>query len=216
MKKIHSVLLLTGIFAATLPQPSGGISFIEKSTEIDRKLHNMGMVVRFDLAKNAAPKIGLNAISNANDTLFSTASLTQTGGGTLSLSGSSNRPFPRWARITWREGVDEKAGLYWTTGHITGDYQVEVLNRIPAEVFTYISAAKGRVIVLRFRIKDDDVMFAWDVQEMVSHPSGGSGFVFSMHGGDFPCDTNPYQKDPNCTEGRLEDTPWYNLLWTRG
>jgi hypothetical protein len=101
-------------------------------------------------------------------------------------------------------------------GSVVGDYKVEVLSRIPEEVFKYIAAVSGRVIVLRFRIKDDGVSLAWDVQETVTHPKGGRNLVFSMHGGDFPCETSPYQPQPNCTEGRLEDAPWYNPLWTRG
>jgi hypothetical protein len=123
--------------------------------------------------------------------------------------------FPRWVRVTWREGVDEKHGLHWTTGHVVGDYKIEVLSRIPEEVFKYVGAARGRVIVLRFRIKDDGVLLAWDVQERVTHPRGGRGLVFSMHGGDFPCENSPYRSHPNCTDGQLENASWYDPLWTR-
>ena len=184
--------------------------------QTDRELRGRGMVVVFDLAKGATRKVGVSALSDAGNSLFSPATLTQTGQGTLSFGGS-NMSFPRWVRVTWREGVNEKAGLYWTTGNVVGDYKVEVLSRIPEEIFSYVGAGRGRAIVLRFRIKDDGVLLAWDVQETVVHPSGApfGAFVFSMHGGDFPCENSPNRSYQNCTEGRLEDAPWYDPLWIR-
>lgn len=182
------------------------------------ELHSMGMVVEFDLAKGAQQKEAVEAFSNAGNWVFSTYTLTATGGGNLSFGGSPKVAFPRWVRVTWRQGPgidkDYKNGVF-IGGTIIGDYKVEVLSRIPKEVFQYIAAARGRVIVLRFRIKDDGVLFAWDVQERVVHPNGGRGLVFSMHGGEFSCENNP-KIDPDCTAGRLEDAPWYNPLWTRG
>jgi hypothetical protein len=193
-----------------------GCAHMEKRSGTDRDLRGIGTVVVFDLAEGAHRKVGVNATSDAGNIMFSPATLTQTGSGNFSFGASSNMSFPRRVRITWREGVNEKAGLYWTTGEVVGDYTVEVLSRIPEGVFKYVAAGHGRAIVLRFRVKDDGVLFAWDVQEIVVHPSGGRGFVFSMHGGDFPCETSPYQPQPDCTAGRLEDAPWYNPLWQRG
>jgi hypothetical protein len=193
----------------------GGCAQTDKKPETSRDLRGIGMVVVFDLAKDAHRKVGVNATTDAGNTMFSPATLTQTGGGDFSFGGGSNMSFPRWVRITWREGVNEKAGLYWTTGNVVGDYKVEVLNRIPEEVFKYVAATHGRVIVLRFRVKDDGVLLAWDVQETVAHPKGGVNLVYSMHGGDFPCETSPYQPQPNCTDDRLENAPWYNPLWKR-
>jgi hypothetical protein len=192
-----------------------GCAQMGKKSGTDRELRGMGAVVVFDLAEGARRKVGVNATSDAGNILFSPATLTQTGGGNFSFGGGSNMSFPRYVRITWREDVNEKAGLYWTTGTVIGDYKVEVLSHIPENVFKYVAAAHGRVIVLRFRVKDDGVLLAWDVQETVAHPSGGRGFVFSMHGGDFPCETSPYQPQPDCTADRLEDAPWYNPLWKR-
>jgi hypothetical protein len=190
-----------------------GCADTEKKPGTNRELRGMGMVVVFDLAKGAHRKVGVNATTDAGNTMFSPATLTQTGGGDFSFGGGSNMSFPRWVRITWREGANEKAGLYWTTGNIVGDYKVEVLNRIPEEVFKYVAAARGRVIVLRFRIKDDGVLLAWDVQESVLYPGNALGsYVYTMHGGEFPCESGPH---PKCTAGRLEDAPWYNPLWTR-
>lgn len=173
----------------------------------------IGMVVEYQLAPGAATKIGVNAAADTGYRLFGPSRMTTTGGGgTNHLGGAA---IPRWVRVTWREGVDEVHGLYWTTGKVIGDYTVPVLERIPPEVFNYAGAAQGRAIVLRFRIKDDGVLLAWDVQETVLHPSGGRGLEYSMHGGDFPCVTSPFQHTPNCTEGSLEQAPWYNPSWIR-
>lgn len=121
--------------------------------------------------------------------------------------------FPRWVDVTWREGMtanlpDRKTGRY-TTGREVGNYRIDVLSRIPREVFDY---AKIRGAVrLQFRIKDDGVLFAWDVQI-----SGGGRFYYAMHGGDFPCDPLPHLPHPVCTTGPLEEAPWFNPNWVGG
>lgn len=186
--------------------------------QTNRELRGRGMVVVDDLAKGAAPKEGLRAISDAGNGLFSHMKLTQAGGSTSSFGGGTNMSFPRWVNVRWRRGP----GIHTVPSHeefaggtIAGDYTIEVLNRIPKEIFRYANSGRGRAIVLRFRIKDDGVLLAWDVQETVMHPSGGRGLVFSLHGGDFPCETTPYQPHPDCTEGRIEDAPWYDPPWIR-
>lgn len=181
-----------------------------------RELRGMGMVINSGLAEGASRKYGINAISDTGNLIFSSASYLPNTRSTASIGGGSKMSFPRWVRVTWREdpGIDYKHGVF-VGGTVIGDYTIEVLSRIPEEIFAYAGAARGRVIVMRFRIKDDGVLLAWDVQETVTHPSGGRGLVASMHGGDFPCETSPYQSHPTCTEGRLEDAPWYDPLWVR-
>ena len=141
------------------------------------------MVVAYDLGPNASPKEGVEAISDAGNRLFGPSKLNQNNGGVSSSGGGSKMSFPRWVRVTWREGMTaylpDKNGLY-TTGKVVGDYKVEVLSRIPEEVFAYVAAARGRAIVLRFWLQDEGVLFAWDVQEtQVDH------YIYTMHGGDF-------------------------------
>jgi len=123
--------------------------------------------------------------NNAGNETFSTAILTPTGGGTSSFGGGTKMSFPRWVRVTWREGpgidMDFKRGG-WIGGTIIGDYKVDVLSRIPPDVFRYVGAAPGRVIVLKFRLKDDGVLFAWAVQETSAN---GQAWVYKMAGGDF-------------------------------
>lgn len=179
--------------------------------ESNRELRRAGgIVVEDKLYPGAKPKEGVQGISDTGRELFAHALLTSKGGTTSSLG---NAPFPRWVDVTWRENMTSNLPPY-TTGKVIGNYRVEVLSRIPEEVFEYVGSGRG-AIRLQFRIKDDGVLLAWDVQESVIHPRGGSGFVYSLHGGDFPCETSPYQSDPDCTEGPLENASWYNPAWIR-
>jgi len=214
--KIGALLIIVAPFTFAIPIFTVSAQSVKPQT--NRELHGKGMVIVDDLAKGAAPKDGLRAITDAGNGLFSHLKLTQTGGSTSSFGGSTNMSFPRWVNVRWRSGP----GIHtvpnyeeFEGGTIAGDYTIEVLNRIPEEVFKYADSGRGRAIVLHFRIKDDGVLLAWEVQETVLHPSGGRGLVFSLHGGDFPCETTPYQLHPDCTEGRLEDAPWYNPSWIR-
>jgi len=146
----------------------------------------MSMVVEYKLAPGASPKQGVSATTDAGNEIFSASAMTpQGGGGTNAFGGGTNMSFPRWVRVTWREGpgidMDFKRGG-WIGGTIIGDYTVEVLSRIPPDVFRYVAAAPGRVIVLKFRLKDDGVLFAWAVQETSAN---GQAWVYKMAGGDF-------------------------------
>jgi hypothetical protein len=153
--------------------------------QADRELRGMGIVVMYALAPGVSNKEGVQAITDAGNQMFASSILNPKNGGVSSVGGGSNMSFPRWVRVTWRKGpgidMDFKNGG-WTGGTVAGDYAVEVLSRIPDEVFTYATAARGRAIVLRFRLKDDGVLLAWDVQE--SSPNG-QGWLYKMHGGDF-------------------------------
>jgi hypothetical protein len=169
--------------------------------QADRELQGMGMVVVYKLAPGTSKKAGVQALNDAGNQMFSASSMSQQGGGgTSSVGGSSKMSFPRWVRVTWREGpgidMDFKNGG-WIGGTIVGDYKVEVLSRIPAEIFTYVAAARGRAIVLRFRLKDDGVLLAWDVQESSAN---GQGWVYRMHGGDF--------QDAEIYNGKVIDPGW--------
>jgi hypothetical protein len=146
----------------------------------DRELKGMGMVVTYELAPGASNKKGLQAISDAGNQVFSVSTLNPKNGGTSAIAGGSRVSFPRWVGVTWRENTTP--GEYWTTGTIIGNYQVEVLNRIPEAIFAYVADHPGSTIVLRFRIKDDGVLFGWSVQQK-SLP--GAGFSYTLHGGDF-------------------------------
>jgi hypothetical protein len=214
--KLRNTTLLATALVISLSNLCGCAQAAKKPQAI-HELRGMGMVIDSRLGRGAAPKEGVEAISDAGNEIFAFPLLTPTGGDTSSFGGGTQMSFPRWVRVTWRKGPVKMnyRNNGFVGGTIIGDYKVEVLSRIPGDVLKYVAAAHGRVIVLRFRVMDDGVLLAWDVQETVVHPGGGRGFVFSMHGGDFACETSAYQPQPDCTEGPLEDAPWYNPLWKR-
>lgn len=175
--------------------------------DTDREMRGMGFVVVYELAGTATPKEGVAAISDTGYRLFGPSILNHQNGGVNTIGGGSKISFPRWVDVTWREGTTP--GSRWETGTVVGNYRIDVLSRIPREVFDY--AKKHGALRLQFRIKDDGVLFAWDVQI-----SGGGRFYYAMHGGDFPCDPLPHLPHPVCTTGPLEEAPWFNPNWVGG
>ncbi|MDO9597431.1 MAG: hypothetical protein Q7J47_06905 [Azoarcus sp.] len=158
-------------------------------------------------------KEGVQGVSDSGMQLFGSALLSKKNTGTYDYPADSQRPFPRWVGVTWREGMtanlpDRKTGRY-TTGREVGNHRIDVLNRIPEEAFAY--AKTHGALRLQFRIKDDGVLFAWDVRI-----SGGGRAYYAMHGGDFPCDPLPHLPHPVCTTGPLEEAQWFNPNWVRG
>lgn len=192
---VKIILAMLGLFSYLI-----GCAYAGKPAS-DRDLRRAGgIVVTYGLAKGASNKEGVQAISDSGYRLFGPSLLNPKNGGTSSLG---NAPFPRWVDVTWREDMTSNLPPY-TTGKIVGNYRVEVLSRIPQELFEYVNSGRG-AIRLQFRIKDDGVLLAWDVQESEE----GASWVYSLHGGDFPCETSPYQSRPNCTDGPLEKASWY-------
>jgi hypothetical protein len=133
-------------------------------------------VVDYHLAPGAAEKPGLLAVTDTGARIFASAVMSERNPGLSSFGGTVR--FPQWVQVTWREGVTP--GEYWTTGTVVGSYRVDVLNRIPAEVFALAKAEPNRAIKLQFRVKDNGVLLAWTVEE---HRKGG--YVDILHGGDF-------------------------------
>jgi hypothetical protein len=145
----------------------------------DRELCAIGRVVKYELAPGAADKEGVRAVSDTGSELFGPAILGATNNGVSASGCGANMAFPRRVHVTWRKNTTP--GLYWTTGTVVGDYTVHVRGRIPDAVFEYAAAEPGRAVVLSFRLQDDGVQFAWEVQER--YPQGG--FFYTNHGGDF-------------------------------
>jgi hypothetical protein len=147
-----------------------------------------GVVVTNSLEKGSTPKRFVTAISETGTQLFAPAVISERSRDTLSYTGGT-LPVPREVRITWREDADVQRVLYgegegWIGGRIAGDYTVEVANRIPSEVLDYVRSGRGRSLRLKFRLKDDGVLFAWDVQERYT-TQYGSGLRYKLPGGDF-------------------------------
>ncbi len=152
-------------------------------------------MVRNSAIPAMAKKVGVEGITDAGNVIIASASLERNAKSVSSYGGGSKMTFPRWVRVTWREGVAR--GQYWTTGTVVGDHTVKVLERIPADVFSYVNAKAGRAIVLHFRIKDDCVLLAWDVRDSTAN---GIEWVYLMHGGDF--------LDPKRFNGKIIDPGW--------
>lgn len=148
-------------------------------------------VVVSALAPGAKPKSGLEAVTNTGARIFAKAELNERGGSTSSFGGTV--PFPQWVQVRWREGVTE--GQYWTTGEIVGNFRVEVMSRIPDDLFAQAKAAPGRTIALHFLVTDDGVLLAWAIQEQ------GDPRRLS-YGGDF--------KLPTYQDGKMVD-PGYGF-----
>ena len=132
-------------------------------------------MVEYELAQGAYTKEGINAVADTEYRLFGPSRLTDKNGGINHFGGAT---IPRWVRVTWREGTTP--GERWATGKVVGDYTVQVLERIPPETFALVRAASGRMLRLRFRIKDDGVLFGWAVQK-----EGKTTFYDIKREGDF-------------------------------
>jgi hypothetical protein len=164
-----------------------------------------GLVVDSAIAgPHVSDKVGVAAIAQDGRRLFGYALLTQSGGDIGTYLGDG---LPKTVRVTWR--ADVEVGRYWTTGRVIGDHVVEVDKRVPEDVIRYANAGPGRALRLVFRVKDDGVLFGWDVQE-----NFGGLLVYTMRGGDVPCYDRPRASNatPNCTEGPLTSAPWYSPL----
>jgi hypothetical protein len=149
----------------------------------------------------ASPKSGLKAITDSGIEIFGKAELNNRGVSLSSFGGSI--PFPKWVQVTWRKPIINKrissTGATYETldfGDIVGNYRVEVLSRIPEELFTQASAAPGRTIKLHFLMKDDGVLLAWSIQEM----KPGYAIQELFYGGDF--------RRPN-GDGKVLSVGWY-------
>jgi hypothetical protein len=150
-----------------------------------KDLKNMPVVVAYSLAPGAMAKRGVTAVSDTGGILFSPMVQMSFNESINGYYGGLNGAFPRRVRVTWRTGDDidfDKINGGWKGGRVVGDYTVDVLDRIPEDVFAYTRAKRGRSIVLHFRLKDDGVQFAWDVQEASAI---GHVWIYKLRGGDF-------------------------------
>lgn len=194
-----------------------GVSLIPKPS--------FGAVIAYEVMLGSAEKRGVDAITDEGRRLFGPAGMrppTAPGrvdgsGGVSSFVGAS---VPKWVDVSWREGKfvldkwNPETKTLWKGGTVVAKHRLQIASRIPPEVLKYASGGRSRAIYLIFRLKDDGVLLAWSVQESVRHPSGGSGYVFSLFGGDFTCDQAGISVDRKaCTSGYLKDAPWYNPLW---
>ena len=169
---------------------------------------SFGVVVTDQAVQGSTEKFGINAVADNGMRLFGPSSMKapvwpgNAGGGTSTYAGAG---LPKWVRVTWRKPIySEKVSTTGATfktldfGDLVGDYKIEVASRIPQDVQNYASQGKGRAIRLRFRLHDEGVLLAWDVQEL---PPGDGIWRYSMQGGDF--------KSPVMRDGQLVQKGWY-------
>lgn len=176
-----------------------------------------GVVVdyRADLSATTV-KWGLQAISDTGQRVFGQAALDppqngRAAGGVLSYGGAG---VPEWVRVTWRTPIEGESiattGAKIKTldfGEVIGSHKIDVASRIPAATLKYASEGRGRALRLIFRVRDDGVALAWNVEETVRYESGTRSRWYSFHNGDFACDPD---RSVRCTAGRPEDAPWYD------
>jgi hypothetical protein len=115
-------------------------------------------VVRYDAAPGSTPKTGLMALTDSGKELFASSTQTERNGGENAFGGTIK--LPQWVQVTWRKDITTD---YWTTGTVIGNHRVEVMSRIPEEVFQQLKAGPKRVLKLHFLVKDDEVLFAWSI-----------------------------------------------------
>ena len=175
---------------------------------------SFGAVIKFEVMPGAAEKRGIEGVTDEGRRIFGHAGLRAPeilgrSGGTLSYVGAG---IPKWVDVSWREGKfvldkwNPETKTVWKGGTVVAKHRLQIANRIPPEVLKYASQGEDRAIRLIFRLKDDGVLLAWDVQEWY-----GGLWAYSLHGGDFPCDpVSPHASRPTCTSGYLKDAPWYH------
>lgn len=151
--------------------------------QTDRERRNWGFVVHYKLTFGAETKRGVEGRTDSELYIFGKGTLNARNGGTNAYGGSRYQSFPKWVRVTWRQGDFVLGNNGWKGGTIVGDYTVPVLERIPEEVFAYVRAQRGRVIRLKFSIHDEGVLFGWDVQDRGKDRKGPIRHV--MAGGDW-------------------------------
>ena|GEM_PF-2254394 len=194
----------TGTLAVLASVPFvGGWLTKRGKPQTDQELKGMGYIVVIDQYEKLAEEpsggyVYVTGITDAGNWIISTR--VGKGESHSSFGGGGNMSFPRWVKVYYRKlanpedigkKIDPLTGRKIDTlsqGDIFAEHHVEVLSRIPEEVFEFLYASPDpklkRAIRLKFRIKEDGVLFAWDVQQMDFRTPDG-GLQFAMMGGDF-------------------------------
>lgn len=178
----RKVLALLSTLPFAVPRAAGNDN---SDAALKRKFRGVaGVVIVLNVAKGAAEKKFVSFITDTGRRIAAPASMVHGGRGNLGFMGGV-LPVPKAVLVVWREGKPEHDSYQgWAGGTIAGDYKVEVASRIPDDVLDYVRAARGRALRLKFRLKDDGVLFAWDVEESFTSQYG-DGLRYKLPGGDF-------------------------------
>ena len=166
----------------------------------------LGVALRYDLEPGSAERFQMQAHDQSGRRLFGVSRLDQGNPGTL----STGAPLPATVRFTWY--TQRMPGREPLNPADLVTHEIPVASRIPTAVLDYATETPGRALFLSFRLHDQGVKLAWNVQEAVRHPSGGIGWVYSLHGGDMSCEEWGV-RPARCTKTPLKDAPWYIPAW---
>ena len=166
---------------------------LSRKPQTDQELKGMGYIAANDqidplpIPPDGLENVYVNGITDIGAWIFSTWFGKRRGG--VSIFGGAT--FPRWVKVTYRAPSKPNDPDYldpridpWLKGKVLAEYHIEVLSRIPEDVFNFTFAKRGRAIRLKFRIKVDGVLFGWDVQDMYLEIPD-SPIKYAMMGGDF-------------------------------
>ena len=187
-----------GLIVASVPFLGGWMWGKRGKPQTDAELKEIGYIVTID-----PPDMALEG--HATGLTDTGALIIRTGfdhvGQEMSFSaGTREVPFPRWVRVTYRGLFDPKDVEVRENRReeekIFTEYHIEILNRIPEDVFEYVLAKQPpgihRIIRLKFRLTDNGVLFGWDVQQTDLNrekDSRGHNIIksprYAMAGGDF-------------------------------
>ena len=198
-----------GLIVASVPFLGGWMWGKRGKPQTDAELKRWGFIVAID-SYDATLKGNAIGVTDAGARII-LQGFNQGGAQSAFSAGTSGGRFPRWVHVTYRGPFDHVGATekWWDKGEILAEYHIEVLSRIPEEVFEYVLAKReqpesgGRIlraIRLKFRITDNGVLFGWDVEErIVDGPKDSQGRRlnrrppnYAMAGGDFLGDAGPF------------------------
>ena len=165
----------------------------------------LGVVLHYNLEAGSTERFQMQAHTNTGYRLFGSSHFDQGNPGTLSTATA----MPESVHFTWYTHRDPVTYALHDTHKVS--HHIPVAGRIPESVIRYAMADKGRAVFLTFRLHDQGVKLAWSVQEAVRHPDAGVGWVYSLHGGDFNC--NSWGVSQWCSTTPLKQAPWYIPAW---
>lgn len=165
----------------------------------------VGVALHYDLAPGSAERFQMQAHDQSGRRLFGASRLSERNPATL----STGAPLPATVRFTWYTRRPPGREPLNPADLVT--HEIPVASRIPPQVLDYATATPGRALFLSFRLHDQGVKLAWNVQEAVRHPNAGVGWVYSLHGGDFNC--VEWGVSAWCSSSPLKQAPWYIPVW---
>ena len=160
----------------------GGCKAAESSVGMDitRKFRGINGVVLVVDAVEGMDKENVDLQSEAGLQLFRSSLVAKRVRKVMAFGGNSFS-IPKTVRVRARKGDNlyNYREQHYENGIVTDDYTIDVASRIPDDVLDSIRK-NGGALRLKFRLKDDGVLFGWDIER-----SDGRYLKLDMPGGDF-------------------------------